>query len=539
MKKLLLVLISLTLVLCTTACGGDNGDKAKTAEIKGNGYGGEIVLNLTTKGEEIVDIEVVSNHETEPVFERAFPLLKERILAAQSPVVDNVSGATFMSFAIKKAIADEMKAQGKDFGEITMTTEPEHEKKQLDNVTTDLLIVGAGPAGIASALSAKEHGVENVILIEKLDILSGNGKFDQDFNRLYNSKQTQIEGTNMTKEEFIASREGKFDSPERVQAWADKAWDLDEWLRAQGTELNYIIPGSVNDHMAEFDKYAGNEIQTNMEKALAKTDVDVRTGTKGLDLIFDGDKVVGVKVESRDGYYDINAKAVILSTGGFSWNKELLNKYAPGHDDWMTSNQMGATGDFVPVFEAHNFGLGQMDRLVEFANVILPERHLTGGANGYVRVTKDGVNAKKGPETAYYITDQGGYDSHWRIQKHTSQGFYTKYETLKELADGTGINYDALLNTITEYNAKRAESGSRQLATEVGPFYVCPTVSMVHMTLGGVMANGQAQVLTADNQVVEGLYAAGEVVATDSMYAGAVVFGRVAGEATAQYILGE
>ena len=538
MKKLLLVLVSLALVLCTTACG-DAEATVKTTEIKANGYGGEMVLNLTTKGEEIVDIELVSSHETEPVIERAFPILRERILEAQSPVVDNVSGATFASFGIKKAVAEQMKAEGKDFGEITMTTEPEHEKKQLENVTTDLVIVGGGPAGIASALAAKEHGVKNVIVIEKLDILSGNGKFDQDFNRLYNSKQTQIEGTNMTKEEFIASRVNNFDSPERVQAWADKAWDLDEWLRAQGTELNYIIPGSVNDHMAEFDKYAGNEIQTNMEKALAATDVDVRTGTKGLDLIFDGDTVVGVKVESRDGYYDINAKAVILSTGGFSWNKELLNKYAPGHDDWTTSNQMGATGDFVPVFEEHNFGLGQMNKLVEFANVILPERHLTGGANGYVRVTKDGVNAKKGPETNYYITDQGGYDSHWRIQKHTAQGFYTKYETLKELAEGTGINYDNLLNTITEYNAGRAEKGARQLATEVGPFYVCPTVSMVHMTLGGVMANGQAQVLTADNEVVPGLYAAGEVVATDSMYAGAVVFGRVAGEATANFILGE
>ncbi len=106
--------------------------------------------------------------------------------------------------------------------------------------------------------------------------------------------------------------------------------------------------------MAEADAYAGAHIQDGMEKKIKELGIDVRTRTKGLDLIMKDGKVAGVKVQNKNNFYDINAKAVILATGGFSANKELLKKYDPGSEVFQTSNQLGATGDFIPVFEKNN-----------------------------------------------------------------------------------------------------------------------------------------------------------------------------------------
>ena len=100
--------------------------------------------------------------------------------------------------------------------------------------------------------------------------------------------------------------------------------------------------------MAEADAYAGAHIQDGMEKKVKELAIDVRTGTKGLDLIMKNGNAVGVKVQQKNNTYNINAKAVIIATGGFSANKEYLARFAPGSERVQTSNQIGATGDFIP-----------------------------------------------------------------------------------------------------------------------------------------------------------------------------------------------
>ena len=528
----------------------------------GDGFSGKIKVDVVTNGEKIEDIKIVSNSETSHIISRAFPILKERILKAQSPIVDSVSGASYTSFGVKKAVAEALKANGKDFGRIRFNTKaPEQPVANLEAVNTDLVIIGGGPAGLAAAISAREAGLKNIILIEKLDILSGNGKYDMNFYDLINSEAQKANGINDSVEALIADNSNPLDTPERIRAQAEGAFVLDKWLRSFGVNLNYNY--GKRGHMAEADAYAGAHIQDGMEKKVKELGIDVRTGTKGLDLIMKDGKAVGVKVQNRNNFYDINAKAVILATGGFSANKELLKKYVPGSEVFQTSNQLGATGDFIPVFEKNNIKTANLEVLNIFPFIIRQTRDLTGGGDGFILVNKEGKRftsesityatrfstAQKilaQPDSAaFYIYDQKLYDSSYRLQKHTAQGLHTKANTIDELADKLGIDKDNLKETVKEFNMAvrgeikdpfREKPTKKEFMSE-GPYYGVQVESAVHMTRGGVVADEKTQVYYENGKVVKGLYAAGEVANSNSgAYSAAVIFGRIAGEEATKYI---
>ena len=528
----------------------------------GDGFSGKIKVDVVTNGEKIEDIKVVSNSETSHIISRAFPILKERILKAQSPIVDSVSGASYTSFGVKKAVAEALKANGKDFGRIRFNTKaPEQPVANLEAVNTDLVIIGGGPAGLAAAISAREAGLKNIILIEKLDILSGNGKYDMNFYDLINSEAQKANGINDSVEALIADNSNPLDTPERIRAQAEGAFVLDKWLRSFGVNLNYNY--GKRGHMAESNAYAGAHIQDGMEKKVKELGIDVRTGTKGLDLIMKDGKAVGVKVQNKNNFYDINAKAVILATGGFSANKELLKKYVPGSEVFQTSNQLGATGDFIPVFEKNSIKTANLEVLNIFPFIIRQTRDLTGGGDGFILVNKEGKRftsesityatrfstAQKilaQPDSAaFYIYDQKLYDSSYRLQKHTAQGLHTKANTIDELADKLGIDKDNLKETVKEFNMAvrgeikdpfREKPTKKEFMSE-GPYYGVQVESAVHMTRGGVVADEKTQVYYENGNVVKGLYAAGEVANSNSgAYSAAVIFGRIAGEEAAKYI---
>ena len=528
----------------------------------GDGFSGKIKVDVVTRGEKIEDIKVVSNSETSHIISRAFPILKERILKAQSPIVDSVSGASYTSFGVKKAVAEALKANGKDFGRIRFNTKaPEQPVANLEAVNTDLVIIGGGPAGLAAAISAREAGLKNIILIEKLDILSGNGKYDMNFYDLINSEAQKANGINDSVEALIADNSNPLDTPERIRAQAEGSFVLDKWLRSFGINLNYNY--GKRGHMAESNAYAGAHIQDGMEKKVKELGINVRTGTKGLDLIMRDGKVVGVKVQSGNNFYDINAKAVILATGGFSANKELLKKYVPGSEVFQTSNQLGATGDFIPVFEKNSIKTANLEVLNIFPFIIRQTRDLTGGGDGFILVNKEGKRftsesityatrfstAQKilaQPESAaFYIYDQKLYDASYRLQKHTAQGLHIKANTLDELSDKLGINKDNLKSTVKEFNMAvrgeikdpfREKPTKKEFMSE-GPYYGVQVESAVHMTRGGVVADEKTQVYYENGNVVKGLYAAGEVANSNSgAYSAAVIFGRIAGEEATKYI---
>ena len=536
---------------------GENAAKAlsgiATYRTKANGYGGEMEVAVTFDHETLTDVTVLYHHETTAVSNRAFPILEERLIEAQTAQIDSVSAATFSSYAVKSAVAKAAAEHGLDYGEVTFTTAgPENTETPAD-VNTGIVIVGGGPSGLAAAIAAKENGAEDVLVIEKLDILSGNGKFDMNFYDLVNSKAMQEAGIEDSADKFYEDMIGAGNGEARTRVWADVEATTDAWLRSFGVTLDYTY--GMRNHMQHAEAYAGEHIQDGMEAHVANLGVNVMTGVKGVDLIMDGKKCVGVLAEQDGKQFSIYADKIILATGGFSANKELLAKYAPGHEVLQTSNQMGATGDFVPVFEKRGFKLENMGNIRVFPYILAVRRDLTGGSAGFLLFNKNGerfIDETAGnlglgttlleQSPAYYIYDSTNYNANYRLRKHTAAGYHVKADTLDELSEKLGMNAENLKAGIETYNKAvagecddpfRAKPGPRAFDAE-GPYYAAHVESAVHMTKGGVSCNEFAQVLYADDTVVENLYACGEVTWQSGGYSQSVVFGRVAGEQAAK-----
>lgn len=535
-----------------------------TYKASAQGYDRDINIELEIADGKISDVSLLDNQETDAVIESAFPIIKERIVEANSPDVDCVSAATFSTYAVKEAVLEAMKEAGFE-GEIELTRstgyEEDRELVEAEDKETDLLIIGGGPSGLASAIDAKIEGVENVTIIEKLDILSGNGKFDTNFFDLANSKAMKDAGNEVTKEEYRERfREKSWDSDERVDAMTEGAFVLDEWLRDKGIELDYNFGWeSSMSHLRNENEYACNHIQTKLEEKAKDLGIEILTGTKGVDLILEDDGVKGAKVEDKTSKYTIKSKATVIATGGFSMNKDLVAKYIPGAEDIPSSNQMGVTGDFITIAENNDIKLDHMDKPVIFHKMLDPRRDLTGfSMDNFIFVNENGerfiAESDSGIEygqkmmenrPVYFIFDEKAKDSFMRPKMQVEKGYIKEYNSVEELAaDGIGCSKDTLIQTTEDFNAAvrsekedafREEAAKDELDYE-GKLYCVKVTPCLHMTKGGIVANSKAQVLNTSDEVIPGLFAAGEVTDTSGAYTSSVIFGRISGLEASKYI---
>lgn len=538
--------------------------KDGTYKASANGYDRKLNLEVTIADGKISDIELLENHETDAVINRAFPIIKERIIEANSPDVDSVSAATYSTTAVKQATLAALEEAGleKDSIKVTNSTgyEEDRELTEAEDKTTDLLVIGAGPAGLSSAIQAKQDGVENVTVIEKMDILSGNGKFDMNFFDMANSEAMKANNNEVTKEEYKENYlEKSWDSEERIDAVTEGAFEVDSWLRDQGIELdhNFGEEGSMN-HMAKEDEYAGDYIQTKLEETANELGIEIIPGTKATDLLIEDGKASGAIVEDKENTYNINATSTVIATGGFSNNPELLAEYIEGAEEIPTSNQMGATGDFVEIAKDRNIKLDDMEKPSIFPKILDPRRDLTGAfdsnfifvnENGerFIDETSGGVEygqemMKNRP--VYYIFDEAARDSFYRLTSQVEKGYIEEYDSIEALAEAIGCEADTLTETFDTYNkavkgeiddAFREEVAEDEINTD-GKLYCVKVTPAVHMTKGGIVANEKAQVLDNEDNSIEGLYAAGEVTDTSGAYSSAVIFGRISGKSAAENI---
>lgn len=417
MKKMLSVMLAMLLML---AAGTSLAMTPGTYQIAANGLNGPMTVEVTVTEDAIQGIAVPEHMETPGIGATAIDLLIADILEQQTPNIDSVTGATVTSAVMKNAVKSALKEAGAD--EAMLNKQVEHPAVQDVEYTADVVIVGAGGAGLAASIRALEQGA-SVILIEKTGQVGGNsivaGGFinapdpiTQDYD--YQAERSPSLESLITAaldeepvseehkalqdavraeyEAYLATDKTTFDSANwmALQTWnggdklgylpnvlklASGAQDAYYWLKELGQEFEtkcHLGGGALypRSHQAILPNGTGY-INALMGALKDKDNFTLMFDVNGQSLITEGDKVVGVQAVARDGSsITLHAnKGVILSTGGFAGNVELRQTYCEG-EKWpdlgpvvKTTNVSGVTGDGIFMAQAVGANLVNMDQI--------------------------------------------------------------------------------------------------------------------------------------------------------------------------------
>lgn len=443
----------------------------------------------------------------------------------------------------------------------------------------DVVVIGGGAAGLAAAVSAAESGA-SVILLEKQAELGGNTRISGGFFAAVDPSRQRRQHIDDSKELFlkqILESGGGRSSPILAKKLVDGAGEAIVWLEGLGMRFQDDVIEIYGAHWPRCHKPvmpAGEGYIYTLSAAAGKLGVDIRTGAKAERLEHDPAGGWIVAVRTKDGFESIRSRrAVVLASGGFGANRSMIKTFAPQLSGLTTDNTPGSTGEMLLEAKRHGGCLvdmnfiqclpgcppGRSHRVVLHSDV---SRFIFVDKRGkrFVRederrdVLRDAVLAL--PEGyAYCIVDNDGLKSYNVVmQKNTVIGVETgdawRGNTIEDLARAMGLPEKALRETVDRYNASvsngRDEFGKSP--TELThplvkpPFWACFAGMTIHYTMGGIRINEKAEVITAQNQPISGLYAAGEstggVHGINRMGANgindAIVFGRMAGQEAAK-----
>ncbi|WP_033570660.1 flavocytochrome c [Dickeya undicola] len=530
---------------------------------------GELVINVSLETDRIADVTLEPNSLLNSDFVSSFEVIRSRILDANSPHVDAVTGATTQSEAVKKAVS---KALAKSCKAAIL----EEGGNPAAMPSYDVVVVGSGGAGLAAAIQACDDGA-NVLIVEKMSSIGG--------NTIKASVGMNAAGTRFQKIKGIDDDPSRFyeetlkggqhkNNPDLLKRFVDGAPRAIEWLADHGIELNDItITGGMSvdrTHRPADGSAVGGFLISGLVKNINKRNIDVMLDTSVLDVVHDKGAITGVRVRNEDGEeLTIAAKGVVMATGGFSANRDMVVKYRPDLDGFVTTNHKGATGSGIAILEqvgADTVDLGeiQIHPTVEQTTSYLISESIRGG--GAILVNQQGHRFFNEMETrdkvsaaiiglpekyAYILFDEQVRMKNKAADEYLSRGFVVSAASPRELADKLSIDFHTLLATLERYNRfveqQHDDDFGRKTALRhpinQGPFYAIRIAPGVHHTMGGVVINTDTAVLDHKKRVIRGAFAAGEVVGGihggnrigGNAVADIIVFGIQAGRNAASY----
>ncbi len=565
--------------IALTYCSNNEDNVAETekerlqdGEWTGSGMGrsGVIVAKIVVEDGRIDQAIVVS--QSESVFAQdAINTILNQAVGRQDMMsvdVDGITGATLTSTGIIDAINMAMMAA---MGKRTS------DAKTYKDSSCDIVVVGAGGAGLSAAVAAAEVGDLKIVILEKQDIIGGNTNYSTGG---INAAETDIQkglGIEDSKQLFYDDimRGGKNENiPSLVRNFVEHAPATISWQTTMGADLSDVglMAGSSvkRTHRPKGGTAIGSHLMKVLKEATNHQNIEIRTSNKVVGLLSANGTVTGVKVQNADGTtYSLKAKAVIIATGGFGANLEMVTRLQPSLAGFATLNHPGATGDAFDWVTPLGGATIQMANIqihptAESVNHILITEAVRG--NGGILVnhagkrfcnemdTRDVVSAailNQQSGEAFLIFDQSVRKSLASIETYANQHLLVEGNTITELANHIGLPSETLSESLTRYNAQQKacvdeDFGRRATemtaALETAPFYAVRVEPAIHHTMGGLSVDTETRVLKADGSPIPGLYAAGEVIGGlhganrlgGNGVADIVVNGRLAGRAAAQ-----
>lgn len=603
----------------TSSDAGVSGDFTGTAK----GFGGDVSVTLTLTDGAITGCTAEGKDETEGVGSQAIAKMPGAIAESGSIAVDGVSGATITSTAIKEAAAAALTAAGLNPDDYKTAVENDATAED-STVEADVVVVGAGGAGMTAAITAAGEG-KSVVILESQSMVGGNsvratggmnaGKtVYQDENEF--GESAGVEKTLKTAAEKYADNEtitalaktvseqwaayqasptGYFDSvelmeldtmiggkgindPELVETLCENSADAIDWLDEHGITLHNVSsfggasvkrihrPVNAEGKTVSVGSYMIPLLEENCEKAGVKMMLD----TTATEILTDANgAAVGVKATGASGEtVTVNAKAVVLATGGFGANLDMVVKYKPELKGFMTTNAPGIQGQGIEMAEAIGAATVDMDQIqihptVEANTAALITEGLRGDGAVLINAegkrfidevgTRDVVSAAEIAQTGSYswlVVDQAMVDASSVIQGYIKKGYTVTGATYEELGKAMGVDAAAFAETMEKWNgyveAKNdPDFGRTSFANPLNtaPYYAVKVTAGVHHTMGGLKINANTEVLNEKGEVIPGLFAAGEVTGGvhganrlgGNAVADFTVFGRIAGAAASDY----
>ncbi len=441
----------------------------------------------------------------------------------------------------------------------------------------DVVVVGAGGAGLSAAISAREAGA-SVLILEKMPFAGGNTNYATGG---LNASETSVQKKNEladSNEQFYQDtmKGGKnLNDEDLVRTLTGKSAETVDWLIGLGMDLSDVgkLGGATNKraHRPAGGAAIGAHFVKVMLAAAEKAGAEIRYNTKVTGLIEKDGAVVGVTAEADGKTQNINARAVIIATGGFGANPAVLTSYKPELEGFGTTNHPGATGDAFEWIKPFNAQLRDPEQIqthptvVPVKNIMITEAVRGNGAIMLNRAgkrfeqemtTRDvmskAILAQDG-KTAYLVFDQAVRESLKAIEKYAKAKLLTEAQSINDLATALQIDAATMEAEINRYNgfvtAKKDDDFARKdmpRAIEKPPFYAVEVGPAVHHTMGGLTINTETEVLTSDAKPIPGLFAAGEVTGGvhganrlgGNAMADIAVFGKIAGAKAAAYVKG-
>ena len=540
----------------------------------GEGRSGTIIVKVKVENHQVTKVTVVSQSESSFAQETINSLCERAMGRTEemSVEVDGITGATLTSTGVIDAVNMALQA--------AMGKQVTKDKTYQDG-TCDIVVIGAGGAGLSAAVSAAETDAGlKIIVLEKQGIIGGNTNYSTGG---INAAETDIQkslGIEDSKKLFYddTMKGGKYENiPSLVENLVEHAPVTISWLTGLGADLSDVglMGGSSvkRTHRPKGGTAIGPHLMKILKAATSNKNIVIRTSNKvtGLLSAVDG-SVTGVKVQNANGStYTLKAKAVIIATGGFGANLEMVTSLQPSLKGFATLNHPGATGDAFGWMKAIGGATIQMANIqihptAEATNHILITEAVRG--NGAILVnheskrfcnemdTRDVVSAailKQTRGEAFLIFDQGVRTSLASIETYANQHLLKEGNTLAELAEAIGIPAADIEATLKRYNAQQKAGVDEDFgrsatemaaALETAPYYAVCVTPAIHHTMGGLSVNTNTQVLRTDGTPIPGLYAAGEVIGGlhganrlgGNGVADIVVNGRLAGIAAAQKV---